>query len=137
MAKMLNMDAIKYVLKFERDAPEEEQTKFYIRALKWKERADVQDGIIVTEINMTGPKNQSGRGTMRHLSGTQARIAVEKGLVRAENLRAQDGSIVKYGEDTDAAKKETILDMMPPEWSKELAEEILKMSGLLKEEEKN
>lgn len=137
MAKMLSMENVRYVLKFEREIPAGDQTVFLIRPLKWKERADVQDGIIVTEINMTGPKNQAGKGMMRHLSGTQARIAVEKGLVGIENLRDDKGELVKYSEDSPTNAKEAVLNAMPPDWTKELAEAILKMSGLLKEDEKN
>lgn len=134
---MFSTEAIKYVLKFEREALEGEQTVFHIRPLKWKERAEIQDGMVVTEINMTGPKNQSGRGTMKHLSGTQAKLAIEKGLVRIENLRNHLGELVGYELDGDPTHKESILNAIPPEWTKEVAEEILKISGLMKEEEKN
>jgi hypothetical protein len=137
VAKSMSMVPVEYVLKIDRELPKEEQTKFHIRPLKWRERADVQDGMIVTEINVTGPKNAPSRGVMRHLSGTQARVAVEKGLIRIENLRGPTGEIMKYDESSDATWKETVLDSLNPEWTKEIAEEILIMSGLAKGEEKN
>jgi hypothetical protein len=136
MAKLLTMDSVQYVLKFERDS-NDDKTIWHLRPLKWKERAEVQDGMIVTEINMLGPKTQTTKGTMRHLSGTQAKMAVEKGLVKIEGLRSHDGQLIKYDHDMSQEHRDGILDRIPPEWTKEIAEEILKMSGLMKEEEKN
>ena len=137
MAKILSTESVKYVLKSDREAPEAERSIFHIRPLRWKERSEVQDGVLVTEINMSGPKNQVGKGIMRHLSGTTSRTAIEKGLVKIENLRDAEGNLVKYEEDSTATHKEKVLDSIPPDWTKELSDEILKMSGLSKEEEKN
>lgn len=137
MGKILSMEAIPFVLAFERETPEGEKTVWHIRPLKWKERAEVQDGMVVTEINVTGPKNQANKGVMKHLGGTQARIAIEKGLVRVENLRDRSNQLVKFDDSLTPEAKERVLDMIPPEWTKEIADEILKLSGLMKEEEKN
>ena len=137
MAKALSLEPIEYVLEFERDEPEENQTKWVIRPLRWKERAEIQDGVIVTEINMNGPKNISQGGLMKHLGGTQARMAVEKGLESIINLQGPDGEIIKYEKSMNAKHREEVLDSLDPEWTRELAEKILKMSGLSKDEEKN
>jgi len=137
MAKTLSLAPVAYVLKSERDLPADGQTRWNIRPLKWRERADVQDGVIVTEISMMGPKTGQRSGIMKHLSGTQARLALEKGLISVENLLGPDGSPVAYHQTLDPARKEEVLDSLDPEWTKEIAEEILRMSGLLKDEEKN
>lgn len=137
MAKLLSMEPTPYVLKDELEAPEEEKTIWHLRPLTWKERADVQDGMLITEVNMTGPKDKAATGKMTHLSGTQSRIAVEKGLVKIENLRDSKGDLVKFDSDTSPERKMQIFNSIPPIWAKELAEEILTMSGLRKEEEKN
>ena len=137
MAKLLSMEPIPYTLKIEREEPEAQRTIWLIRPLSWRERAEVQDGMLVTEINMLGPKDKAATGTMRHLSGTQSRVAVEKGLVKIENLRDSKGELVKFDKDSAPEHKGRVYDMIPPEWSKEIGEEILRISGLLKEEEKN
>lgn len=137
MGKTLSLEPITYILKEERDALEADQTKWHVRPLTWKERAEVQDGIIVTEIKMTGPKNGQQSGLMKHLSGTQARIAVEKGLVKVENLLGPDGKEIKYEHNMDAKHRENVLDQIPPNWTSEISDVILRMSGLMKEEEKN
>ena len=137
MAKTLSLDPIVYVLDFEKNEPEEEQTKWHIRPLKWRERAEVQDGVIVTEISMMGPKTGQQHGLMKHLSGTQSRLAIEKGLVKIENLKGPNDQIIKYEKGMDPKYREEVLDSIPPEWTKEIAEQILKMSGLVKDEEKN
>lgn len=128
-----------YILKCDQGEPAEAQTKWHIRPLNWKERAEIQDGMIVTEISMLGPKNQQdgNTGRMLHKKGTQSRLAIEKALVKIENLRDSKDELVKYDENTNAKNKEKILDLLPPEWTTEISEEILLMSGLLKEDEKN
>lgn len=140
MAKInITSEPREYVLKEERNEPEESQTKWVIRPLGWKERADIQDGMIVTEIAMMGPKNneEGQTGRMLHKKGTQSRLAIEKALVKIENLKDSKGDLLKFDETTNAKQKEKILDMLPPTWTTELSEEILVMSGLLKEDEKN
>jgi len=137
MAKALSLEPTVYVLEFERTVPSEDQTKWHIRPLKWKERAEIQDGMIVTEINMRGPKDGSQHGTMRHLSGTQAKLALEKGLLKIDNLIDDKGDVIKYVKSMPYTQREGILDRIPPEWVKEITDEILKMSGLQKDEEKN
>lgn len=137
MAKTLSLEAQEYVLEFERNEPEESQTKWHIRPLKWRERAEVQDGVIVTEIAMSGPKDTQKHGLMKHLSGTQQRLAIEKGLVKVENLIGPNGEVIKYESTMDAKKREDVLDSIPPEWTQEIANVILKLSGLTKDEEKN
>ena len=137
MAKTLSLEPTVYVLKSEREVSEEEQTKWYLRPLKWRERADIQDGMFVTEINMLGHKDKKRQGLMRHLSGTQARVAIEKGLVKVENLQDHEGNEAKFGIAMNPSQKEPVLDLLPPQITKEIAEEILRMSGLLEEEEKN
>lgn len=137
MAKTLSLEPIEYVLEFEKEAPEEEKTKWFIRPLKWRERAEVQDGVIVTEINVMGPKTGGQQGLMRHLSGTQSRLAVEKGLEKVENLLGPNGEVIKYEKKMDPKYREQVLDSLDPSWTKEIGDKILKMSGLLKEEEKN
>lgn len=137
MAKLISMDPVAYVLKDEREAPESEKTKWHIRPLTWLERAAVQDGMLVTEVTMLGPKDKANTGIMKHLGGTQSRVAVEKGLIKIENLRDLKGELVKFDETSTPEHKANIFNLIPPEWSKELAEQILRMSGILKDEEKN
>lgn len=137
MSLLISTEPVKYVLKEQRDKPEGEQVIFHLRALKHRERAAIQDGAIVTEISMVGPKNQQTQGVMRHLSGTQMVKALDAGLVKIENLRGADGNLVKYEKESDSAHKESVLDTLDPTVTKELADEILKLSGFSKEEEKN
>lgn len=138
MARTLSLEPRHYVLEFEREEPEESQTKWLIRPLKWKERTEIQDGMIVTEFNMVGPKTKAAQqGVMRHLTGTQNRLAVERGLLEIENLKGPDGNVLVYNQNVDAKHRESVLDSLPLEWTRELAEQILMLSGLGKEEEKN
>lgn len=137
MAKLLNLEGVKYVLNEEKDLPAEEQTVFHIRPMKMKERAQVQDGSLVTEIEWAGPKNQGGKGVMRHLTGTQQRLALDLCLEKIENLKDSDGTIIIYNKEIRYAEREKVLDRIPPEWTKEVADRILILSGLTKEEEKN
>lgn len=137
MAKLLNLEGIEYILKDDLALPKEEQTIWHIRPLKLKERAEVQDGAIVTELDFAGPKNGVGKGIMRHLSGTQQKLALTYGLVKIENLKDSEGKAVQFSPETKATEKEKVLDRIPPEWTKEITDKILLISGLTKEEEKN
>jgi hypothetical protein len=137
MAKLLNMEGVAYVLLQDRELPLEDQTIFHIRPLKVKERSAVQDGTLVTEIDWAGPKNQGGKGIMRHLSGTQQMLALTCGLEKIENLKTESGEVLVYNKDLPSGLKEKVLDRLNPEWLKEISEKILVLSGLSKEEEKN
>lgn len=137
MAKAMSLKPVAYVLDFEKNAPKEEQTVFNIRPLTFSERAEVEDAGLATEMNMLGPKNQHSMQTIRHLSGTQNKMAVERGLVSIQNLKGDDGSLLKYEIETDPVHKTNVLNSLPPEWIVELSKRILVMSGLRKEEEKN
>ena len=137
MAKTLSLDPVTYILESEIELPDDQQTKWIIRPLTWRERSAIQDGVIVTEVQQAGPKDKGGIGVMRHLTGTQFRSAVEKGLVEIQNLQGPDGSVLKFNSTTRPGEKEKILDSLPPDYTNEIAGKILEMSGLTKREEKN
>lgn len=136
MAKLtISLSERAYILKEERDLPTEEQTIFYLRPLKYKEREDLSNNSITSLVNTSGPMNDR-QAMMRHNIGTQARMCIDKGLVRVENLKDHEGKDLAYTSDMPARARENVLDLMPPSMTQELADEIQKLSGLTKDDEK-
>ena len=138
MAKLLQTGPKDYVLKHERESSDSEKTIWKIRPLTFKEKCDIRDSVIRTEINMGGPKTKENQtGVMAHLSGTQERKTIYAGLVAIENLKNEKDETLLYNQQVSQKQRDQILDLLPTEWTKEIADEILVMSGLTEEEEKN
>ena len=137
MAKLIVITEVPYVLKQDLELPESEQTSWHIRPLKFKEKAKIQDSSIVTHLGWAGAKGERKDAEMHHMTGTVAKMALEAGLVKIENLTDSNGNPVAFHQDQTPANREKVLDMIPPAWLKEIAEEILKISGMTEEEQKN
>ena len=136
MAKTLSLEPIKYILEGERESPKGDQTVFHIRPLRLRERSELQDKALVSEMKTTGPKTDNV-SVFRHLGGTQSRLALETGLIKIDNLLGPDGSTLKFDKNSTPKKREEILDSLHPDWVTEITGKILEISGMTKEEEKN
>jgi len=139
MAIAIKLETRQYILKSDAEAAKEEQTIFFIRPLKFQERAEIQDALLETEIQALGPKTKDAArfSKQRIMLGKQMELALMAGLDRIENLKDPDGRAIDYTKSMPNKLKLAVLDLLRVEWCQELTQEILGMSGMTGDEEKN
>ena len=111
---------IKYILKRDRNKPEEEQTIFYLRAMT----ASQYDQIIDLGAD---PKTKPSEVNYKIL---------RFGLLNWENLKNQSGEMIEAKKEGNFIKKES-LDLLPFSVRQELIEQIMELAQLSEEAEKN
>ena len=136
MAIALSLKERPYILKADKELPEVEQTVFFLRPLTMKESTDIQDSLMETKIQRLGPKS-GNENTQRLLLGQQMLKTLLGGIERIENFKDPEGQEIKYHRNMKYNDKVAVLDVLHPDWRSELLDEILGMSKLSGEEEKN
>lgn len=138
MATTLKLDTVEYVLDEDRKATKKEQTIFFLHPLTFSERTTIQDNLIETEVQTLGPKNKKRNKTIQHIKlGEQMEKSLTWGIQKIDNLKDPDGKIISYHINMDDKKKLSVLDLFPLKWCSELSQEILRISGMGVDEEKN
>ena len=139
MAIALKLEPKQYILKCDLELAKEEQTIFHIRPLKFKERAEIQDALLETEIQALGPKTKDANRLSRQriMLGKQMELTLMSGLESIENLKDPDGQVIDYNKKKPMNLKLAVLDLLKVEWCQEITQEILNMSGMAGDEEKN
>ena len=122
---------IAYIPKDARDLPPEQQPVFYIRPLKAKESADLEDGTVDALTEKGNDKTN-----VRIFSGTTTLKALKMGLIRWDNFKMRDGSEVDCRDNNGKLRPE-MYDFIPPALRQELAEVITTGKGMTEQEEKN
>jgi hypothetical protein len=122
MAIALNPDKEQlYILEEDRELPEEEQTRWFIRTLNAVQYYRAQDNVI--ELHATGRANDRETKT-RILSGTQEMNALIDGIAGVENFKDEHGVDQNWPDRPNDAKR-TFLSKLRPRWRRELAQAIL------------
>lgn len=138
MAITLKLDTVEYVLKSDRKAAKEEKTLFHLRPLLFRERTAIQDSLIETETAILGPKNAKKNTSIQRIKlGEQMEKAILAGIEKIENLKDPAGKVIPYHRNMESKKRVAVLDVLRVEWCQELSQEILRISGMGADEEKN
>lgn len=123
-----------YVLKLDRDKPEDERTRFKLRSLTAAEQAKVEDQ----------SASLSGENEIRVRSGSTVLEALKMALVGWEGFKDQQGNDVPFRSTTrkvngvDVVQGDVAnLDWLAPEWRRELAEAITARGRLTEEDRGN
>ncbi|MGB0685828.1 MAG: hypothetical protein ACPGQD_06575 [Planctomycetota bacterium] len=129
-------DRYRYVLKADRELPEEEQTVWWFRALTAKETAKLED--------LLGYNRSTDE--VRLNLGTTLANTLKAGLVDCENLLDEEGAVVEFersektlnllGENLKGLVTDRFLGRIHPEDRKELADAIHSGAYLRKEAKK-
>lgn len=120
-----------YVLECDRDKPREEQTRFKVRWLTYKEQVKIEDNIVSSRIGRKGEDSE-----MRIASGSAERDILKAGLVGWENFKDEHGQEVEFKRRGDQVTDEC-LDRLHTDWRKEIANFITDQGKISKDEEKN
>jgi len=115
--------SVRYVLKEDRELPEDQQTVFLLRALSARELAQVEDGMSVV----------TPGGDVRIATGSQSLRTLDLGLTGWENFLTPDGKLVPF----DGNAKASNWDYLRPSWRRELSNAILDQTRLTEAERKN
>lgn len=137
MAMGLTLSERPYILKCDRDLPAEEQTTFHLRPLKFSERCEIQDQILATEISARGPKDGDQKSLARINTGRANYLMLIHCITKIANFKDAAGTLVEFNGKSTEAQKQAVFDILNGEWTTELADEIRRISGMSREEEKN
>lgn len=134
-------EAFEYVLECDRDLPEDEQTRFQLQPLSFRQRQLLAD---------QGMTFDQGSNRLLACVGTRTELLLRAGLVGWENLRGRDeeGNIAQVPFETEGKilnvlgrdmhpAKYTTLGRLHPDHADELAKAIDEVAHLTHDDSKN
>jgi hypothetical protein len=115
-----------YVLKCDRELPEEQRTVFSLRVLTAKQLAELEDRAVRSD----------PAGNLEYRTGTSTLQILKMGVTGWKNFRGADGSEIQFRENNGNPRDEN-WDLLRPEWRRELANAVTEQNRLSEEERKN